>query len=67
MKIIPNSAVYADKKLQPLMSEWESLESSRTFNKKDNDALPGLPEAEVHFFYYAGLERSDVKKDRCGK
>lgn len=67
MKILPNSAIYADCKLQLTISECESIENARTFNRKEHEGLPGLPEAEVHFFYYTALERSDAKKERCGK
>ncbi len=67
MKILPNSEVYADSKLQLTISEFEPIENCRTFNKRDHDALPGIPESEVHFFYYSGLEKTDVKKERSGK
>lgn len=67
MKILPNSEVYADSKLQLNFAEFESIENARTFNHKDHEAIPGLPEAEVHFFYYTSLDKQDVKKERSGK
>jgi hypothetical protein len=67
MKIIPNSEVYADAKLQITISEFEPLENGRIFNKKDYETVPGIPTSEMHFFYYSGLEKTDVKKERSGK
>ena len=67
MKIIPTTEIYADQKLQLTIAEIEPMEVGPPLSRKDYSGLPGLPAGEVHFYYFNGLDKTDFKKEQCGK
>ena len=67
MNIIPSTEIYADQKLQLSIGEVEPTEHGPPLCRKDYGGVPGLPTADVHFYYLIGLDKTDLKKERCGK
>lgn len=64
MKIPPNTAVYSENKLEPLLSEHAPIAVNKSPVSKKVEELPGLLESEAHFVYDFTLEGNEVKKER---
>jgi hypothetical protein len=64
MKTPPNSAVYTENKLTPIMTEHDAIAINKGPISKKIEELPGLMETEAHFVYDFTLEGNEVKKER---
>lgn len=64
MKIPPNSAVYTENKLTPIITEHDAIAINKGSISKKIEELPGLMETEAHFVYDFTLEGNEVKKER---